>query len=109
MKKISIVTAAPYVQNYGSMLLTYATQKLLEDKGLEVEILNYSRRSLQEAISFKEMLYALAIRDGSKNKPAIVRFAIAIAIYSSGMTMAKVVRNFMNKYIHVSPIRYLDD
>lgn len=109
MKKINVVTAAPYVQNYGSMLLTYATQKLLESKGFEVEILNYSRQSLQEAVSFKELLYALSVRDGSKNKPAIVRFAMAIALYSSEMTMAKVVREFMNKYIHVSPIRYLNE
>lgn len=109
MKKINVVTAAPYVQNYGSMLLTYATQKLLEDKGFEVEILNYSRQSLQEAVSFKELLYALSVRDGSKNKPAIVRFAMAITLYSSEMTMAKVVREFMNKYIHVSPIRYLNE
>ena len=108
-KIINVVTAAPYVQNYGSMLLTYATQKLLEDKGFEVEILNYSRQSLQEAVSFKELLHALAVRDGSKNKPAFVRFAMAIALYSSKMTMAKVVRDFMGKYIHISPIRYLDE
>ena len=108
-KKINVVTAAPYVQNYGSMLLTYATQRLLEAKDFDVEILNYSRQSLQEAISFKELLYALAVRDGSKNKPAIVRFAMAIALYSSEMTMAKVVRDFMCKYINISPIRYLDE
>ena len=107
--RICVVTAAPYVQNYGSMLLTYATQKLLEDKGFDVEILNYSRQSLQEAISFRELLYALSIRDGSKSKPAFVRFAMAIALYSSEMTMAKVVRDFMNKYIHVSSLRYLDE
>lgn len=108
-KKINVVTAAPYVQNYGSMLLTYATQKLLEAKDFDVEILNYSRQSLQEAISFKELLHALAVRDGSKNKPAIVRFAMAIALYSSEMTMAKVVKDFMSKYINISPIRYLNE
>lgn len=108
-KKINVVTAAPYVQNYGSMLLTYATQKLLEAKDFDVEILNYSRQSLQEAISFKELLHALAVRDGSKNKPAIVRFAMAIALYSSEMTMAKVVKDFMDKYINISPIRYLNE
>lgn len=108
-KKINVVTAAPYVQNYGSMLLTYATQKLLENQGFDVEILNYSRQSLQEAISFKELLYALSVRDGSRNKPAIVRFAMAIALYSSEMTMAKVVKDFMSKYINISPIRYLNE
>ena len=108
-KKISVVTAAPYVQNYGSMLLTYATQRLLENKGFDVEILNYSRQSLQEAISFKELLYALSVRDGSNNKPSIIRFAMAIALYSSEMTMAKIVRDFMGKYITISPIRYLDE
>lgn len=107
--KINVVTAAPYVQNYGSMLLTYATQKLLEAKDFDVEILNYSRLSLQEAISFKELLHALAVRDGSKNKPAIIRFAMAIALYSSEMTMAKVVKDFMGKYINISPIRYLNE
>ena len=107
--KICVVTAAPYVQNYGSMLLTYATQTLLEAKEFDVEILNYSRQSLQEAISFKELLHALAIRDGSKNKPAIVRFAMAIALYSSEMAMAKVVKDFMDKYINISPIRYLNE
>ena len=108
-KKINVVTAAPYVQNYGSMLLTYATQKLLENQGFDVEILNYSRQSLQEAISFKELLYALSVRDGSRNKPAIVRFAMAIALYSSEKTMAKVVKDFMAKYINISPIRYLNE
>lgn len=108
-KKINVVTAAPYVQNYGSMLLTYATQKLLEAKDFDVEILNYSRQSLQEAISFKELLHALAVRDGSKNKPTFVRFAMAVALYSSEMTMAKVVKDFMGKYINLSPIRYLNE
>lgn len=108
-KKINVVTAAPYVQNYGSMLLTYATQKLLEAKDFDVEILNYSRQSLQEAISFKELLYALAVRDGSKNKPAIVRFAMAIVLYSSEMTMAKIVKDFMGKYINTSSIRFLNE
>lgn len=108
-KKINVVTAAPYVQNYGSMLLTYATQRLLEAKDFDVEVLNYSRQSLQEAISFKELLHALAVRDGSKNKPAIVRFAMAIALYPSEMMMAKVVKDFMGKYINISPIRYLNE
>lgn len=108
-KKINIVTAAPYVQNYGSMLLTYATQRLLESKGYEVEFLNYSRQSLQEAVSFKELLHALSIRDGSKEKPALIRFVMAIVLYPSEMKMAKVVQDFFGKYIHVGSIRYLDE
>lgn len=108
-KRINVVTAAPYVQNYGSMLLTYATQRLLENKGFDVEILNYSRVSLQEATTFKELLHALAVRDGSKGKPYPIRFAMAIALYSSEIRMAGIVRDFMSKYINVSRERYLDE
>ena len=41
--KIAVITMHA-VKNYGSVLQTYATQRVLEDKDIEVEIINYIRK-----------------------------------------------------------------
>ena len=40
MKKISVITVLNTI-NYGSALQTFATQKYLEDLGMEVEFIDY--------------------------------------------------------------------
>ena len=40
--KVSVITMHS-VKNYGSALQTFATQKVLENMGLEVEFINYIR------------------------------------------------------------------
>lgn len=44
--KVSLITSH-YVDNYGSILQTYASQKYLEEKGCSVEIVNYIRENLR--------------------------------------------------------------
>lgn len=43
-KKVSIITLQ-YINNYGSVLQTYASQMYLEGKGCSVEIVNYTREN----------------------------------------------------------------
>jgi hypothetical protein len=43
-KKVSLITLQ-YINNYGSVLQTYASQMYLEEKGCSVEIVNYTREN----------------------------------------------------------------
>lgn len=43
-RKVSLITLQ-YINNYGSVLQTYASQLYLESKGCEVEVVNYTREN----------------------------------------------------------------
>lgn len=67
MKRVSLITLQ-YVNNYGSVLQTYASQEYLKTKGCLVEIVNYTRgncrfdnlkRSMKAYYSQKGGLFAL--------------------------------------------------
>ncbi len=69
MKKISLITLQ-YVNNYGSVLQTYASQEYLKAKGYSVEIVNYTRencrfnnlkKSMKQYYRQKGGLFALPI------------------------------------------------
>ena len=66
-KKVSLITLQ-YINNYGSVLQTYASQMYLEGKGCSVEIVNYTRencrldnlkRSMKAYYKQKELFFKL--------------------------------------------------
>ena len=108
-KKISIVTAAPYVQNYGSICLTYATQEIFKKYGYDAEILNYSRKSFQEANDFKDIIESLHKRDASRKYPFLIRVALAFFLYPSIKKMSNMTSVFFDRYIKVSRRLYTNE
>ena len=68
MKKIGIVSCY-YVKNYGSMLQAYAIQKLIDNKGIYCENINYVKdNSINQKINnFMKLLDKNIIKVQFKN------------------------------------------
>lgn len=104
--KASIITAAPHVRNYGSVLLSYATCKLFEKKGFSTEIVDYTRHSLEEAESFSELVMAIKARNQFNKFPFFLCKCIAFAIYPSIKMQLTSFKPFIKKYLDVSVSKY---
>ncbi len=85
--KIDVITLHA-VQNYGSVLQALATQKILEEHGGEVEIINYIR----EDVKYENILKA---RSGGN-------FLKKVILYPNVARWKKVFKNFCDKYLNLT-------
>lgn len=104
MKKISLITLHS-VQNYGSVLQTYASQRTLEALGYQVEVADYVREN-----NLRENL----VKTGLANSRFWNRNAVARGLYTLLKRRSLYKRYdlfdaFLKRYIHLSPLRYHTD
>lgn len=98
MKKVAFVTLHR-VFNYGSVLQTYATQKILEEIGCEVEVIDYitEQRTLKRYFSNKTKYYAKGI------KGALLQLLKNVSV----LIKYKQFNQFLKKYVKLSPKKYV--
>lgn len=102
--KIDIITCHN-IKNYGSVYQTYATQKLIEDLGYEVEVIDYQRKDTANS----ELVETRA-RQSEKIYPNIfLRTILKIVIYPAIKKQIRVFEEFLEKYIHRTDKKYFSN
>lgn len=97
--KASIITLHA-VANYGSVLQTYATQKIFETFGFDTEIVDYRRKAIMNG-SIKEIL--------NNNEYGLIHKIKLILLLPSIKKSKKTLGAFLNKYINLSKECYHED
>ena len=100
MKVLNITMHA--VDNYGSVLQTYATEQLFRKLGCEVETLNYIQNGLQlDSVS-------KIIRNGGPGwKIKCKQLVLHLIQPKHGNARKKVMEDFRKKYLHLTKHKYL--
>lgn len=98
--KISLITLH-CVNNYGSVLQTYATQKVLSDMGNDVEIVDYYRPDL----TLPHKLFSCYLYEQHNLKGLLKNFVFL----PSNVAMQRMFGAFREKYFKLSPNKYYDD
>ena len=106
---IAVITSAPTVRNYGAYLQAYATQRLLEKSGYMVELIAYSRNSVEEATTVREVAAGLKNRKIFRKGPSILRSVAAVMLYPSVSRQRKSFSAFAERYLHVASAVYSDE
>ena len=97
--KVSVITMHA-VKNYGSVLQTYATQRLFEKLGLEVEIIDYVReKNLDENL----------LQTWTKNDKGLVKIIKKAVLLPTVTKWKKVFGGFLKEEIHLSQRRYTSE
>ena len=99
MAKISIITLQG-IRNYGSALQTFATQKIFEKYGFDVEIINYTRVDAKT----RNLLNSFTVNDSFFKK--IFKYLLLIP---SIMKQNIVFSSFLRKYIRLSHRKYSNE
>ena len=105
--KASVITLHT-VNNYGSALQTYATQKVLEDLGLEVEFVDYWRRdnrgryAVDKALNSPSMQKYKKYWDRHGLTRRLVRLPLSLMLWRKRAPM----RRFISRRIHLTPRSY---
>ena len=99
--KIEVITLHN-VRNYGSALQTYATQKVLKEKGNDVEFIDYYRNDIIE----KNLLNRWINNSSFFSKNIITKITGRILLGKSIKKQSKVFNAFLGKYINVTPQKY---
>lgn len=97
--KASVITMHR-IYNYGSVLQTYATQKILEDMGVECEIIDYISPYRAKKPLFLEYPPSL---EGKKLKRTVYYTAKIPSFALKDITFG----GFIKKYIHLSEKQYI--
>ena len=98
--KISLITLH-CVNNYGSVLQTYATQKVLSDLGHKVEIVNYYRPDL----TLMHKLFSCYLYEQHNIKGLLKN----LVFLPSNIVMQKIFNTFRNKYFKLTAQKYYKD
>lgn len=99
MKKASVITMHR-IYNYGSVLQTYATQRILEDAGLQCEIVDYISPYRAKKPLFLEYPPRL---EGKKIKKVLYYAAKIPSFVIKDITFG----GFIKKYLKLSPKQYI--
>lgn len=105
--KLSVITLHT-VNNYGSALQTYATQKVLEDMGHIVEFVDYYRKdntgkaALEKALNSSAMQKYKKIWDRNKLTRELVKLPLSVMLKKKLAPMRKFIKN----RIHLTPHAY---
>lgn len=99
MKKASVITMHR-IYNYGSVLQSYATQRILEEAGLQCEILDYISPYRAKKLLFLEYPPRL---EGKKVKKILYYAAKIPSFAIKDITFG----GFIKKYLKLSPKQYI--
>ena len=94
--KIDIITLH-YIQHYGSLLQTYATQRAFEKAGMEAEIIDYVRPNASEKAIMKD-----GLQKKGYGKNFIKKFAFLLTKKIENRQRRKFSAQFMKKYIRLT-------
>lgn len=94
--KISVITMHA-VKNYGSVLQTYATQKLLTDLGHDVEIVNYIRN---------KNLNSNLLKTWTKDDKGIKKKIKSLILKPTIRSWKKIFGEYLDEYINLTPYVY---
>lgn len=97
--KIDVITMHA-VKNYGSVLQTYATQKVLSNLGYEVEIINYIR---------EKNLNSNLIKTWTKNDNGIKKVIKSLILKPTVVRWIKVFGNYLKENINLSQNVYTSE
>lgn len=104
MPKLSLITLHA-VQNYGSVLQTYASQIYFERLGYDTEVVDYIRENNQ-----KENLVDTYIRNSKiRNRNKFTRFIFRHIKRRELEERYTLFRSFVETYIHLTPRQYLKE
>lgn len=101
IRKIEVITLQR-VPNYGSVLQAYATQKIIEKLGYEVELVNY----FPNRMHMYAMLKRLKTKNEKLRKSLLLRTIARIVIIPSYLKRFYVFKNFVKKHIKMTPNEY---
>lgn len=96
MRTIGIITIHK-VNNYGSVLQAYALQRVLEDVGFKVEIIDYDFPN-----AYHDNNQYKSVDDTKVNEPKWIKMLYALSI----LLQHRGIRLFVQKYHHLSKNRY---
>ena len=100
-KKIDIITLHRIV-NYGSVLQAYATQKVFEEKGLDVEFIDY----YPERMHLLGMLKRIKNKNEKFKKNVILRNIARIVMFPSYIQRFYTFKTFIKKRLNLSKMIY---
>ena len=105
--KIDVITFHN-VNNYGSVLQTYATQWIFEKFGYDVEIIDYCRR---DQIDYKSQIKNSLEKSSFWKKNIVTKLVYSIIKSPSYRKQSKNFTSFLAQYIHLSKDKYysIDD
>lgn len=95
--KVGLITLHN-VKNYGSVLQTYATQKIFKNLGCEIDVINYSRKELMDENLLENRINTSKIF--SKN--FLTRIVGRILLGDSVKKQCKVFNEFLNNNINLT-------
>ncbi|MEH2797600.1 polysaccharide pyruvyl transferase family protein [Segatella copri] len=96
MKSIGIITIHK-INNYGSVLQAYALQKVCEDLGYEVEIIDYDFPN-----NFHQNNKYANVSDTQPNEPKLIKALFAKSL----IKQHKGISSFVKKYLNLSDKKY---
>jgi hypothetical protein len=100
--KVSIITLHT-IKNYGSVLQTYATQRKFEQMGVQVEFVDYCRKS-----ALDQNLLQTYLSDSKRwNRNFLTRFVYKVVMQPSLRRIIRVFNDFVKRNIHLTPQKYL--
>ena len=95
--KIGLITLHN-VKNYGSVLQTYASQKIFKNLGFDVEVINYSRKDLIDEKLLENRLNSSKVF----NRNFATRFVGKILLKKSITKQCKIFNDFLDKNINLT-------
>jgi hypothetical protein len=99
--KISVITLHN-IKNYGSALQAYATQKKLEQIGVQVELVDYWRKDVLDKNLLKECIIS-----SDWNKNFFSRLIYKLIKYPSVHKRIQIFNDFLKLYINLTPVKYI--
>lgn len=105
--KVSVITLHT-VNNYGSVLQTYATQKVLENLGCKVEFIDYYRKDNTGEAAVEKAMNSPMMQKYKKiwNINGLTRGMVKIPLRVMLKRKKAPMKNFLNKYINLTPKEY---
>jgi hypothetical protein len=105
--KISVITLHT-VNNYGSVLQTYATQQVLEELGCEVEFVDYCRKVNTDAAAIEKILQSQTAQrfKGIWDANSLTRKMIKIPVSLMLARKSAPMKKFIRERIHLTPRSY---
>lgn len=102
--KVDIITCHN-IKNYGSVYQTYATQKLVEDMGYEVEVIDYQRNDTANS----QLVETRARQSERVYTNPLLRVVLKIVIYPAIQKQIRIFEEFLEKYIHRTSKSYFSN
>lgn len=93
-KKITVLTLQN-VRNYGSVLQAFATQKVFESLGCEINFFDYTRKDNATSLA--------RLKTWTEGKSILKKIIYTILLYPTFKQQDKIFTNFIRRHLHIHP------